>query len=59
MQAPGVSITVVSSRSRERAEAFAGPLSAAWTTAWEEVVAHPAVDAVVIGSPNVLHAPRR
>jgi predicted dehydrogenase len=54
----GVKIVVVSSRTRERAEAFARPLGAAWTTDWEDVAAHPAVDAIVIGSPNVLHAPQ-
>ena len=55
---PGVSIVAVSSRTPGHAAAFAQPLGAAWTTSWEEVVAHPAVDAVVLGSPNALHAPQ-
>ena len=55
---PGVTVAAVSSRTPERAAAFAAPLGAAWTTSWEEVVGHPRVDAVVLGSPNALHAPQ-
>src|SRR4051794_21593963 len=49
-------VELVYSRSRERAEDFAGQLGVPrWTTDLEEAVADPNTDTVVIGLPNHLH----
>src|SRR5215213_4834918 len=49
-------VDLVYSRSRERAEQFAGQLGVPrWTTDLEEAVADPDTDAVLIGLPNHLH----
>ena len=53
---PETRIVIVSSRTSEHAASFGQAVGATSTTAWEDVVNHPGVDAVVIGSPNALHA---
>ena len=55
----GEEVAVVANHREETARAFAERHGIAEvTTDWEAVAADPAIDAVVIGTPNALHAPQ-
>jgi predicted dehydrogenase len=59
IQLPGAEIRAVANHRQETLAAFAERYGQERiTTHWEELVDDPSVDAVVIGTPNALHAPQ-
>ncbi len=53
--APGAELVATGSRSRERAEEFAGEFGGVAHGSYEDLVSDPSVDIVYVASPHVLH----